>query len=409
MRPSLRLARPSALAAAAVAAAAVVALAPAAPAAPAAEPDLTAAVTASLLTRTVDGVRAADGRTPVVTITREAKGWAFGTAVLAGAPGKADDHGDDHGDVTEHADQHPYGWLFHARLDGDHWTFGFDGEDAFAQLSAESPVTLPHERAVHASHGSRSAQPTAGSDFRTGMQMPWSAGATWTMSGGPHGWAGSNTPYSSLDLHGGDQVVRAARAGTANLMCRGWIRVLHDRGYSTDYYHLWNNIAANGTPVSAGTRLGDTGTDVTCGGSASGRHVHFALRQNGAYVGIGGHNIGKWVPYAGAAYGGYALHGSAIRYPGGALYNYGALGFNQGVIDSNGGASVNKRSGPGTGYGLVGSVADGATVTVSCSSNGTTHTGRYGSTSLWNRLSDGTWVTDAFMWTGVNGPVNGWC
>ncbi|MFC7613969.1 peptidoglycan DD-metalloendopeptidase family protein [Actinokineospora soli] len=217
-------------------------------------------------------------------------------------------------------------------------------------------------------------------------------------------------PWSSLDLAGGDQRVRAARGGTAYTMCKGWIRVIHDRGYATDYYHLWNNINVNGAAVAAGAYLGDTGTDVTCGGAASGRHVHFALRQNSAYVGIAGHNVGKWVPEnGGAAYQGSALHGSARVYAGGSLYNYGALGFNQGVVDANGGGTVNKRSGPGTGYGIVGSVADGATVTVSCSSNGTTHTGRYGSTSLWNRLSDGTWISDAFLWTGVNGPISGYC
>ncbi|MEU8301275.1 hypothetical protein AB0C04_28800 [Micromonospora sp. NPDC048909] len=41
--------------------------------------------------------------------------------------------------------------------------------------------------------------------------------------------------------------------------------------------------------------------------------------------------------------------------------------------------------------------------------NGTSHTGRYGTTALWDRLSDGSWVSDAYLWTGVNGPINGWC
>lgn len=362
-------------------------------AAPAPAADLTAAVTQQLLTKQVSGSPAAENRRPVVTITREADGWAFGTAVLAGTPGSKD---------------MPYGWLFFAQRSDDAahgWRLGLEGEKTFTELAATSPVASAEERSLFGQVGTQQAN----GDYRTGMMLPWSSGATWTMSGGPHGWAGTNTPYSSLDLHGGDQVVRAARAGTAYTMCTGWLRVIHDRGYATDYYHLWNNINVNGSAVSAGTRLGDTGTDVTCGGSASGRHVHFALRQNNAYIGIGGHNIGGWVPMAGAAYGGYALHGSTIRYPGGSLYNYGALGFNQGIIDSNGGGSVNKRSGPGTGYALVGTVADGTHVTVSCSSNGTTHTGRWGTTSLWNRLSDGTWVTDAFMWTGLSGPINGWC
>lgn len=364
---------------------------PAAPA-PAAAPDLKAAVAQHVVGKQVSGSSVADGRFPVVTVTREADGWAMGTAVLAGAPGG----------------KLPYGWLFFAqRTDKGTWRFGLEGEPAFTSIAASSPLATPAERTLFGADSAGTQQ--AGGDYRTGMQLPWSAGVAWIMSGGPHGWAGTDSPYSSLDLHGGDQVVRAVRAGTAYTMCRGWLRVFHDRGYATDYYHLWNNINVNGAAVSAGTRLGDTGTDVTCGGAANGRHVHFALRQNNVYVGIGGHNVGGWVPIAGGAYAGYALHGSTVRYPGGAVHNYGALGFNQGIIDGNGGTIINKRSGPGSGYALVGTVNDGTTVTISCSANGTSHAGRWGTTSLWNRLSDGTWVTDAFMWTGISGPVAGYC
>ena len=354
--------------------------------------DLVADVTRQLLT---NHRQAAENRRPVVNVTRQQGDWAFGTAVLAGIPGPADIK--------------PFGWLFVANRGADGWRLGFEGQPAFAELVKAAPIVAAGEREQLAAHDGTVRPDQAGGDYRTGMRLPWTTGASWIMSGGPHGWAGSDFPYSSLDLHGGDQVVRAVRGGTAYTMCRGWLRVFHDRGYATDYYHLWNNISANGLSIAEGTRLGDTGTDVTCGGSASGRHVHFALRQNGVYVGIGGHNVGGWVPIAGAAYGGYALHGSAVRYPGGALYNYGGLGFNQGIVDANGGTYVNKRSGPGSGYAIVGSVADGTHVTVSCSANGTTHSGRWGTTSLWNRLTDGTWVSDAFMWTGLTGPVNGYC
>jgi LasA protease len=33
----------------------------------------------------------------------------------------------------------------------------------------------------------------------------------------------------------------------------------------------------------------------------------------------------------------------------------------------------------------------------------------FGTTSLWNRLTDGSWISDAHLATGVNGPVAGWC
>jgi LasA protease len=215
------------------------------------------------------------------------------------------------------------------------------------------------------------------------------------MPGGPHGWAGSDTPYSSIDLAGGDQIVRAAGSGSAYLMCRGWIRIAHSTGYSTDYYHLWDNISpASGSAISEGAYVGYTGTDITCGGAASARHVHFSLLADGARSSLYQKSFGKWVFWPTTPYNGYATHGSTVRYPGGGLYNYGRLGSNQGIVDSNGG--------PGTGYPIVGSVADGATVTISCWRNGTSHTGRYGATSVWDKLSDGTWVSDAYVYTGTS-------
>ncbi|MDQ3579838.1 MAG: peptidoglycan DD-metalloendopeptidase family protein, partial [Actinomycetota bacterium] len=341
-------------------------------------------------------VSSAEGRTTKVTTQRESGKWAFGTAVLT---------------TAQDSDVLPDGWLFVAERDGDRWSVALEGEPAFAELSARAPFVGEGERRLLASQdGSQTPGITANGDTRTGMALPYAVGQTWGMPGGTHGWSGTPTPWSSLDLAGGDQRVLAARSGTAYTMCTGWVRVIHDRGYATDYYHLWNNINVNGAAVNQGSFLGNTGTDVTCGGSANGRHVHFALRQNSAYVGIAGHNVGKWVPQnGGSAYQGTALHGSTRVYAGGSLYNYGPLGFTQGIVDTNGGGVANKRTGPGTGYGLAGTVNDGTTVNVSCSSNGTTHTGRWGTTSLWNRLSDGTWVTDAYMWTGVAGPVNGYC
>ncbi|MET7817035.1 MULTISPECIES: peptidoglycan DD-metalloendopeptidase family protein [Micromonospora] len=354
-------------------------------------PALTAAVTAKLLGSSQ--LSTADARPETrITVSRTSGRWAFGTAVAL---------------APRQEDAHPTGSIFLARSESAGWRIAFDGEAAFGELAAESPLMTGQERSVLTT---TPAPMYAGGDYRTGMALPFGVGQTWTLTSGPHGWGGSESPYSSVDLAGGDQVVRAARAGTAYTMCQGWIRVIHDRGYSTDYYHLWNSISVNGAGVGQGAVLGNTGTDVTCGGAAYGRHVHFGLRQNSAYVPIAGHDIGKWVLANGAAaYQGGARHGSAWAGAGAGLYNYGALGFNQGVVDANGGGVLTRRAGPGTGYGSLGSVADGATVTISCSANGTSHTGRYGTTALWNRLSDGSWVSDAYLSTGVNGPINGWC
>jgi LasA protease len=58
----------------------------------------------------------------------------------------------------------------------------------------------------------------------------------------------------------------------------------------------------------------------------------------------------------------------------------------------------------------VGKLTDGDTVTIACSARGTRHTGRDSYvTDLWNKLTDGSWVSDAYVWTGTGAPVNGLC
>ncbi|HEY0637559.1 MAG TPA: peptidoglycan DD-metalloendopeptidase family protein [Pseudonocardiaceae bacterium] len=376
----------------------------------AAPPELGGEVGAAALERAAGG----DWADTRVRVLRAADGWAFGTVVL----------------VPVAREDTPLDWLFVARRSGAAWSVALDASPEFTALTAAAPAAVVSgtEKSVFGTHGGPAgggagttadggtgtapdgAGIAANGDLRTGMRLPWALSTSWSLLGGPHAYDAGSGPWSSLDLAGGDQRVLAARAGLAYTVCTGLVRVVHDRGYSTRYYHLWNHIQADGRSVSEGTYLGDTGTETGCGGSARARHVHFSLMQHGAFVGIANHIIGKWLPRNGSAqYGGSALHGSRSVAVGGALYNYGALGFTQGIVDADGDTSVNRRTGPGTGYALAGTVADGATVTIACSANGTTHTGRWGTTSLWNRLTDGTWISDAFLYTGVSTPVNGWC
>ncbi|MEV4253974.1 hypothetical protein AB0J52_12515 [Spirillospora sp. NPDC049652] len=331
---------------------------------------------------------------------------------------------------------YPEGHLFLARHKGDAWQVALDSDTGFAVLADAAPMMSAAER--HTFGAAAAVRPsgnqlTAAADYRTGMRLPFALGQDWILRGGPHGFAGTDTPYTAIDLKGGDQRVLAAAAGTAYTICssgKGWIRVYHPPLYSggprlaTDYYHLVGNPAFNGQHVDEGAFLGNTGTDTSCGGEASSRHVHFSLGTYGTSpdppgdrtkIAIAGHAFGGWVIRSGsAAYEGYALHGSAkctANGDGGAtcMHNYGKLGLSQGVVDANGGSSVQRRTGPGDGYASAGTVADGTTVTVSCTGTGTSHTGRWGATTLWDRLSDGTWMPDAFLYTGVNGPIKPAC
>lgn len=75
-----------------------------------------------------------------------------------------------------------------------------------------------------------------------------------------------------------------------------------------------------------------------------------------------------------------------------------------GTIQSGGG-NVNLRSGPGTNYPIVGTIAQGTAVSIDCVGYGTAVTGPYGTTTLWDEIGNGHWVTDAFVNTGTNLPI----
>jgi uncharacterized protein YraI len=67
--------------------------------------------------------------------------------------------------------------------------------------------------------------------------------------------------------------------------------------------------------------------------------------------------------------------------------------------------TLNKRTGPGTGFPTAGTVPTGGLAWVDCQGPGT----RVGSTSVWDRLGDGRWVSDYFVATpgrpGYSPPV----
>jgi LasA protease len=350
------------------------------------------AVVAAMLAATGQSrqTMAADGRDFQVNVSHEdAKaGWSSGTAVITAAE-----------------DSYPDGWVFVAHHEDGRWSVGLDGSAEFGRLAQAAPegIMSARELEVFAAAGRTGGvgiESTA--SYTTELRLPYAIGQAWRLTGGPHG-----DPRASIDLAGGDGRVLAAGSGNVYLMCssrRGWLRVYHPNGYTSDYYHLSANITpANGTAVAEGAFLGNIGVDVSCGGSATGPHVHWSILKGDTRVPWHQRSAGKWVFFNGInPYEGFALHGSARVDVGGTLYNYGRMLQSQGLVDTFGGGTLNKRSGPGTNFAIVGSVADGATVDMVCwRSGGTSHTGRYGTTSVWDKLSDGTWVSDAFIYSGM--------
>ncbi|MER5598947.1 SH3 domain-containing protein [Streptomyces sp. NPDC002265] len=73
------------------------------------------------------------------------------------------------------------------------------------------------------------------------------------------------------------------------------------------------------------------------------------------------------------------------------------------------GVRLNVRSGPGTSYGIVRVLAEGSKVPIFCQTPGTTVTGPYGTSNIWDNIDDGEYVSDAYVHTGSDGYIRPRC
>lgn len=81
-----------------------------------------------------------------------------------------------------------------------------------------------------------------------------------------------------------------------------------------------------------------------------------------------------------------------------------------GTVHTDSGVSVTVRSGPHTSDSAVGSVANGATISIDCQTYGSTVTGKYGTSNVWDHVpAKGGYVTDTYVYTGSDGLVAPLC
>ncbi|MER5371979.1 SH3 domain-containing protein [Streptomyces sp. NPDC002553] len=73
------------------------------------------------------------------------------------------------------------------------------------------------------------------------------------------------------------------------------------------------------------------------------------------------------------------------------------------------GVRLNVRSGPGTGYGVVRVLPEGASVTIYCQTPGTSVSGPYGTSNIWDNIGSGQYVSDTYVRTGSDGYVAARC
>jgi hypothetical protein len=191
----------------------------------------------------------------------------------------------------------------------------------------------------------------------------------------------------------GGKVTRSENEG--NVSYGRWIEIDHGNGYRTRYAHLNSQAVSVGQSVSKGQKIGTVGNT----GGSSGAHLHYELRKNGVA-------IKPVFNGATAFFYGTKNYTSKNGCGGGDSPGGGGAGV-VGTVNTNG-VPLTVRATPSTSGEAVGSVADGAKVTITCQKQGTQVTGTYGTSTLWDFIGNG-YVADAYISTGSDGQVAPTC
>lgn len=225
------------------------------------------------------------------------------------------------------------------------------------------------------------------------FQLPFPCNQTWS------GQTRTNhNPQRSIDFNRandlGDPVVASA-GGTVtvvrnlgNTSYGRYVVIDHGSGWTTLYAHLNSWSVSVGQQVSRGQRIGTVGST----GGSSGPHLHYEQRRNGSAVSINFNGTG-------ALYWGTRNYTSRNSCGGGTV---------AGTVRTNG-ANLNVRSGTSTSTAIVGSLANGASVSIQCQTRGQSIAGYFGTSNIWNRIGSGRFIPDAYTYTGSNGMVAPQC
>lgn len=226
------------------------------------------------------------------------------------------------------------------------------------------------------------------------FQLPFPCGQVWSGQ-----TRTDHSPANAIDFNRtddlGDTVVASAGGTVVTVRDLGstsygkYVVIDHGNGWTTYYAHLNSFSVSVGQSISKGQKVGYVGST----GGSTGPHLHFEQRLNGS---------AQKVVFNGAL----ALYWGSKNYT--SQNTCTSTGGSTGTVNTSG-ADLNVRSGPSTSYSIVGSVSDGQKVTIVCQVKGQSITGTYGTTSLWDKLGSGGYISDAYVYTGSDGQVAPTC
>ncbi|MFC3500975.1 peptidoglycan DD-metalloendopeptidase family protein [Micromonospora krabiensis] len=221
------------------------------------------------------------------------------------------------------------------------------------------------------------------------FKVPFPCGQSWSGQ-----TRSDHSPAYAIDFNRtddlGDPVVASAPGTVDRVTDLGgtsygkYVRISHAGGYHTYYAHLSGFNVSVGQSVGYGKVIGWVGST----GGSTGPHLHYEQRLNGGDIQV-------------------RFNGALALYWGTKSYssdNGCSSGAGTGTVDTSG-TPLTVRSGPGTGYSSVGTVADGTRVTIQCQTSGTSVTGTYGTSTIWDRIGSGRFISDAYVYTGHDGYI----
>ncbi|ALN87697.1 peptidase M23 family protein [Lysobacter capsici] len=261
-------------------------------------------------------------------------------------------------------------------------------------------MTHPSRRALALASFAVLGLAATGAQAAPNFQMPFACGDTWVANT----WSG-HSPANSVDMNrpagGGStagSTVVASAAGEVTVSTYStttgygnYVVIDHGGGWKTLHAHLQSRAVSVGAKVKQGQKIGLVGN--TSAKYELAPHLHYEQVYNGSV------QKAKWDGVALRYFEkkNYKSKNSCATSSGGAT----------GVVGTSG-AALNVRSGAGTNYSVVDTVANGSSVNIRCQKTGESISGTYGTSALWNNIGasgSNRYIPDAYTKTGPDGRV----